>query len=106
MSTRRTFTIAFTTLAALTVAANLPAQGPGPGGGFGGMAMMGGLGGGGGILMLVQLEPVQKEIELQADQKEKLQTLAAEQRDAMRARMADMQNLSPEEPRGQVAGHA
>ena len=54
-----------------------------PGNRGGGMVTMGGPGGGGGILMLVQLEPVQKEIDLQADQKEKLQTLAAEQRDAM-----------------------
>jgi Spy/CpxP family protein refolding chaperone len=94
----RNFAIALTTIAALTVAANLQAQGPGgggPGRGMGGM--MGGPGGG--VLMLLQNEQVQKNIELDADQKEKLQKLATETREAMRAKMGDMSNLSQEERR-------
>ena len=97
----RNFAIAFTTVAALALAANLQAQGPGggPGRGRGMGGMMGGMmgGPGGGMLMLLQNEKVQKEIELDADQKEKIQKLAAETRETMRSRMGDMSNLSREE---------
>jgi Spy/CpxP family protein refolding chaperone len=96
----RNFAIAFTTVAALVLAANLQAQGPGGGGGRG-PGMMGGPGGGpgGGMMMILQNEKVQKDIELDADQKEKIQKLATETREAMRAKMGDMSNLSQEERR-------
>jgi Spy/CpxP family protein refolding chaperone len=62
--------------------------------------MMGGMmGGQGGMLMLLQNPEVQKEIELVADQKEKLQKLATESREAMREKMGDMSDLSQEERR-------
>jgi Spy/CpxP family protein refolding chaperone len=93
----RNFAIALTTVAALALAANLQAQGPGGGGGGRGRGMGGMMGGG--MLMIVQNEQVQKDIELDADQKEKLQKLSTETREAMRAKMGDMQNLSAEERR-------
>ena len=81
----RSFAIAFTTLAALMVAANLQAQGPGRGAGGGRGGMMGG-----GVLMLLQNDQVQKEIDLVADQKEKLQTIAKELADARPANRGSM----------------
>jgi Spy/CpxP family protein refolding chaperone len=91
----RNFAIAFTTVAALMVAANLQAQGQGrgPGGGRGmGGGMMGGQGGG--TLMLLQNAEVQKEIDLVADQKEKLTAIAKELQDA---RPANRGNMTDEE---------
>lgn len=85
-------------VAALVFTANLQAQGPGGGGrGFGMGGMMGG-----GMLGLLQNEKVQKEIDLDADQKEKLQKLAAEMRETMRSKMGDMSNLSNEERRAKM----
>jgi Spy/CpxP family protein refolding chaperone len=89
----RKLAIALTTVAALVVAANLQAQGPGGGGRGRGMGMMGG----GGMLMLLQNEQVQKDIELVADQKEKLQKLAAATRETMQSKMGDTEKLSREE---------
>ena len=93
----RNFAIGLGVVAALAVAANLQAQGPGGRGG-----MMGGQRGS--LLMLLQNEQVQKEIELVADQKEKITALATETREAMRAKMGDMSNLSQEERRTKMEG--
>lgn len=90
----RNFAIGLGVVAALTIAANLHAQGPGGPGGRGGM-MMGGQGGS--LLMLLQNEQVQKEIELMADQKEKVTALNKETQDARAAARAEMANLSQEE---------
>lgn len=89
----RNFAIGLGVVAALAVAANLQAQGPGGPGGRGGM--MGGQRGS--LLMLLQNEQVQKEIELVADQKEKITALNKETQDARAAARADMANLSQEE---------
>ena len=89
----RNFAIALTGVAVLVVAANLQAQAPARGRGMGGM--MGGAGGG--MLMLLQNEQVQKEIELVADQKEKLTALNKETEDARPAQRAELRNLSQEE---------
>ena len=86
----RNFAIGLGVVAALAVAANLQAQGPGGRGG-----MMGGQRGS--LLMLLQNEQVQKEIELVADQKEKVTALNKETQDARAAARADMANLSQEE---------
>jgi Spy/CpxP family protein refolding chaperone len=91
----RHFSIGLGVIAALALAANLQAQGPGGPGGrgvFGGMGM-----GGGGYLGLLRNEKVQKEIELVADQKEKIEKLAKETNDARREKMGDMSKLSREE---------
>ena len=96
----RNFAIGLGIVAALAVAANLQAQGPGGPGGRGGM--MGGQRGS--LLMLLQNEQVQKEIELVADQKEKVTALATETREAMLAKMGDMSNLSQEERRTKMEG--
>jgi Spy/CpxP family protein refolding chaperone len=99
----RNLAIAFATVAVLALAVNVQAQ-QGQGGGRrgqgGGMGMMGGgMMGGGGIAGLLQNEKVQKEIELTAEQKEKIQKIGTEAREAMRSKMGDMQNLSQEERR-------
>ncbi|MCC6125316.1 MAG: hypothetical protein IT426_10165 [Pirellulales bacterium] len=103
----RNFAIALISLATVALATDLQAQGQrgqGQGRGRGMGGMMGGPGGGpgGGMTMLLMNEAVQKEIELTADQKEQLQKLSTETRDAMRARMGDMQNLSQEERRAKM----
>lgn len=87
----RNFAIAFTSVAALVLAANLQAQGPGGGGGGRGPGGMGGPGGG--LLRLVTIEQVQKELELDADQKEKLVALNKD----VQAQQAELRNLSREE---------
>jgi Spy/CpxP family protein refolding chaperone len=94
----RKFALGLSIAAVLALAANLQAQGPGGPGGPGGFGR-GGMGGpgGGGYLRLLQNEKVQKEIELVADQKQKLEALAKEAQEARRAKMGDMSKLSREE---------
>jgi Spy/CpxP family protein refolding chaperone len=85
----RNFAIALTTVAVLALAANVQAQQGqgrrGTGGGMGGGMMMGG--------MLLQNEKVQKELDLTAEQKEKLQEVNKENRDAF----GSLRDLSQEE---------
>jgi Spy/CpxP family protein refolding chaperone len=89
----RNLAIASIAVAALVFAANLQAQGPGGGRGPGmGMGM------GGGMLGLLQIEKVQKEIELDADQKEKLQAVTKELQDSRTANRESMRDLSREDP--------
>ena len=92
-------------LGAALLASEVQAQ---PGGGQrgggqrgGGRGMMGPGGGGGMMLItLVQNEKVQKELDIDADQKTKLTELATEQRRAMRNAFSSLpQDLSPEEQR-------
>jgi Spy/CpxP family protein refolding chaperone len=52
---------------------------------------------GGGVMMLLQNEKVQKEIDLDADQKEKVQALVKEQQEEFAASRESMRDLSQEE---------
>jgi hypothetical protein len=93
-------------LAVIMVAAVQAQQQPGPGGrggrGMGGFGMMG-RGGGGSMmtLMLLNNEKVQKELEIVPEQKEKLDALRQEQRQAM-PDFRGMRDLSEEERRAKM----
>jgi hypothetical protein len=99
----RNIAIALTTVAVIAVAANLQAQGQGGGRGRGGrggpgMGFMGGPGGmGGGMAFLLMNEKIQKELELSAEQKEKLQALGKELQEGRTANRETDQKLSREE---------
>jgi Spy/CpxP family protein refolding chaperone len=98
----RNIAIALTTVVIVAVAANLQAQGQGNGRGRG---MRGGPGGGmgfmegpgGGMGMLLMNEKIQKELELSAEQKEKLQALGKELQKEQAANREANQKLSREE---------
>jgi hypothetical protein len=97
----RNLAIAFTAVAVLAMAAGVQAQqrqGQGQGQGQGRRGMMGGgMGGGMGVQGLLQNEKVAKEIELTAEQKEKLQAVAKEVQESFQSMRSEMQGLSQEE---------
>jgi Spy/CpxP family protein refolding chaperone len=95
--TRRNGTLVCALVGAMLVAVAAQAQAQRGGGGRGGMGMMGG--GPAGMLMLLRVQDVQDDLQLTADQKDKLQEMGQ----GGRGMMQGMQDLSPEERRTKMA---
>jgi len=100
---RMVLTLAWASAIALVVlAASAEAQRPGgrggPGGGFG-FGRGGGMGGANFEIMLLNAEPVQKELELVDDQIQNIKKYSEEQQAAGRERMEKLRDLSDDERR-------